>query len=59
MLVLKMIKKIKIWNIIKYVVVKASIELMPEKLTKTKKCVNFRPLYEAMPSLPHRFFWWI
>ena len=59
MFVLKIIKKnnkIKSWNIPKYVVVKASLELMPQNLAKTKSGVNFWQLYLPMPSLPDRFF---
>ena len=56
MFVLKIIKKIKSWNIPKYVVVKASIEPIPQKLTKTTTAANFRQLYLPIPSLPYSFF---
>ena len=54
-----MIKKIKSWNMPKYVVVKASLEPMPQKLAKTTIAEYFRQLYLLMPSLPNRFFRWI
>ena len=34
-----MIKKIKSWNILKCVVVKASLEPMPQNLAKTKSAI--------------------
>ena len=46
-------KKIKSMNRPKYVVVKASMELMHKKLAKTTIAVNFRQLYLPMFSLSH------
>ena len=48
-----MIKKIKSWNIPKYVVVKFLLEPMPQNLASG---ANFRQLYLTVPSLPHRYF---
>ena len=48
MLVLKMIKNIKSWNIPKYVVVKASLEPMPQNLAKTKSGAIIRQLYQSL-----------
>ena len=44
MSILKIIKKIKSWNIPKYVVVKALLEPMSQKLAKTTIVANFRQL---------------
>ena len=59
MLVLKIIKKNKIWNIPKYVVINTSLEPMPQNLAKMKSGANYRLLYLPMSSLPHTFFWCI
>ena len=49
-------QKIKSWNIPKYVVVKASLEPIPQNLTKTKSGANFMQLYLPRPSLSYSFF---
>ena len=48
MLVLKMIKNIKSWNIPKYVVLKASLEPMPQNLAKLKSGAIIRQLYQCL-----------
>ena len=43
-----MIKKIKSWNIPKYVVVKASLEPMPQNLAKAESGAIIRQLHQCL-----------